>query len=107
MEHVEDDLQCMKELYRIMKPGGWGIMQVPIDASRDTTYEDSTITTPEEREKHFWQYDHVRLYGTNYPKRLEEAGFKVEVVDFSDQITPEQMERFRIPESEMLYVVSK
>ncbi len=83
MEHVKDDLQCMKELYRIMKPGGWGIMQVPIDSNRNETYEDWSITSPKEREKHFWQYDHVRLYGLNYPKRLEEAGFKLRSVNLS------------------------
>ncbi|MFD1553207.1 SAM-dependent methyltransferase [Putridiphycobacter roseus] len=107
MEHVKDDLQCMKELYRIMKPGGWGIMQVPIDTSRTTTYEDWSITTPEEREKHFWQYDHVRLYGLNYPDRLREAGFNVEVVDFSKELPTEVFERYRIPKSEVLYIVSK
>ncbi len=107
MEHVKDDLQCMKELYRIMKPGGWGIMQVPIDSSRNETYEDWSITSPEEREKHFWQYDHVRLYGLNYPKRLEEAGFTVEIVDFSKELKPEVFDRYRIPKEELLYVVRK
>ncbi|MDA7802952.1 methyltransferase domain-containing protein [Crocinitomix sp.] len=107
MEHVEDDLRCMQELYRIMKPGGWGIMQVPIDSNRDTTYEDKSITSPEEREKHFWQYDHLRLYGTNYPKRLEEAGFKVEAIDFKDELTAAEFERYRLQKSELLYVVSK
>lgn len=107
MEHVKDDLQCMKELYRIMKPGGWGIMQVPIDASRSETYEDWSITDPKEREKHFWQYDHVRLYGLNYPKRLEEAGFEVDIIDFSKELPTETFERYRIPKSELLYVVRK
>lgn len=107
MEHVKDDLRCMQELYRIMKPGGWGILQVPIDTSRDTTYEDASITTPEEREKHFWQYDHVRLYGTNYPKRLAEAGFRVETVDFKDEIGEELVERYRLQKDELLYVVHK
>tara|TARA_B100000809_G_C15058916_1_gene501623 strand:- start:441 stop:1214 length:774 start_codon:yes stop_codon:yes gene_type:complete len=107
MEHVKDDLQCMKELYRIMKPGGWGIMQVPIDASRNETYEDWSITDPKEREKHFWQYDHVRLYGLNYSKRLEEAGFKVDIIDFSKELPSETFERYRIPKSELLYVVRK
>ncbi|MFK8046382.1 MAG: methyltransferase domain-containing protein [Crocinitomicaceae bacterium] len=107
MEHVKDDLQCMKELYRIMKPGGWGIMQVPIDVSRTETYEDWSITTPEEREKHFWQYDHVRLYGLNYPERLKETGFNVEAVDFSKELPTEVFERYRIPKSEILYIVSK
>jgi SAM-dependent methyltransferase len=107
MEHVKDDLRCMQELYRIMKPGGWGIMQVPIDSSRTTTYEDETITSPAEREKHFWQYDHVRLYGLNYPDRLREAGFQVETIDYKKELSEEQFERYRLMKSELLYVVSK
>lgn len=107
MEHVEDDLKCMQELYRIMKPGGWGIMQVPIDSNRTETYEDATITSPQDREKHFWQYDHVRLYGTNYPKRLEEAGFEVETIDFKNELSPEEFERYRLQKTELLYIVRK
>lgn len=107
MEHVTDDLKCMQELHRIMKPGGWGIFQVPIDTNRTSTYEDWSITTPEEREKHFWQYDHVRLYGTNYPNRLEEAGFTVETVDYGKEISPELFDRYRLPKGEMLYIVHK
>ena len=68
LEHVQDDKKCMSELYRIMKPGGWGIFQVPIDYSRAEKYEDASIKSPEDREKHFWQKDHVRLYGLDYPK---------------------------------------
>lgn len=107
MEHVKDDLQCMKELYRIMKPGGWGILQVPIDVTRNSTYEDWNITSPEEREKHFWQKDHVRLYGLNYPDRLREAGFKVDEIDMSKEINPEQYLKYRLAKDEILYVVSK
>ena len=67
-EHVKNDHKCMTELYRVMKKGGWGIFQVPRDYNSDTTYEDSTITDPKEREIHFWQKDHLRLYGKDYPK---------------------------------------
>ena len=107
MEHVENDIQCMQELLRIMKPGGWGILQVPIDTTRDTTYEDPTITDPKEREKHFWQYDHVRLYGTNYPDVLRKAGFEVEEYDYTKELPPETYKRYRFQEGEMLYIVKK
>jgi len=77
MEHVEDDIKSMSEIYRVMKPGGWAIIQSPQDYSRQTTLEDPSITDPKEREKIYWQSDHVRLYGLDYGKRLESAGFKV------------------------------
>ncbi len=75
LEHVEDDHKCMTELYRVMKKDGWGIFQVPIDYNSDSTYEDSTITDPKEREIHFWQKDHLRLYGKDYPKKIGKSRF--------------------------------
>lgn len=107
MEHVDDALQCMKELHRVMKPGGWGILQVPQDFSRELTYEDPSIVTPEDREKHYWQYDHVRLFGMDYPQWLEKAGFEVETFDVNDHLKPDQIERFRINPKEMLYIARK
>lgn len=107
LEHVDNDVQCMSELYRIMKPGGWGIMQVPQDLNSEKTYEDPTITDPKEREKHFWQYDHVRLYGLDYPDRLKSVGFEIEVYDYREEFSAEQAARYRLHENEMLYVVKK
>jgi len=107
MEHVDDDHQCMSELYRVLKPGGWAIMQVPIDYSRETTYEDKSITSPEDREKHYWQKDHVRLYGRDYGKRLAKAGFTVKEDNFVKEIDPKLRERFRLQEEEILYFLKK
>lgn len=105
LEHVEDDKQCMSELYRVMKPGGLGIFQVPIDYNRETTYEDPTIVTPEDREKHYWQNDHVRLYGRDYGKKLEAAGFKVEYNEMAK--TADANDRYRLAKEEILYVCRK
>lgn len=107
LEHVEDAHQCMTELFRVMKPGGWGILQVPQDFSREKTYEDATITSPEEREKHFWQKDHVRLFGMDYPDWLRKAGFEVETFDPNKAYSPEIVSRYRLIKQEMLYIVSK
>ncbi|MFL5754322.1 MAG: methyltransferase domain-containing protein [Bacteroidia bacterium] len=107
LEHVEDDAQCMRELYRIMKPGGWGIFQVPQDTTREKTYEDKSIVTPEDREIHFWQKDHVRLFGLDYKDRLAAAGFNVTVDDYVKSFTPEEIDRYRLPAGELLYVCRK
>jgi len=107
LEHVEDADQCMKELYRIMKPGGWGIFQVPIDMSRATTYEDKNIVSPQEREKHYWQKDHLRLFGRDYKDRLEAAGFQVTEDNYIATLSAEAIDRFRLPEGEIIYVCRK
>lgn len=77
LEHIIDDRKAMCELFRILKPGGWSILQVPLSLSLEKTYEDYSISTPSDREHAFGQYDHVRIYGKDYYKRLEEEGFKV------------------------------
>lgn len=107
LEHVDDALQCMRELHRVLRPGGWGIMQVPQDFDRDITYEDTSITSPEDREKHFWQKDHVRLFGNDYPQWLEKAGFNVEVFDKESKYDSKMIERFRLQKKEILYIVHK
>jgi len=107
MEHVDDPLQCMRELYRVMKSSGWAIMQVPQDFTRETTYEDPSITSPADREKHFWQKDHVRLFGKDYPLWLEKAGFTVTEFDLNKHFSPEQIERFRLMKNEILYIFHK
>ena len=107
MEHVKDDLQCMKELYRVMKPGGWGIFQVPIDYDNPETYEDNTITSEKDREIHFWQKDHVRLYGLDYPKKLEKAGFKIDVFDPKKNLGKINYEKLRLNPKELIFIVNK
>jgi ubiquinone/menaquinone biosynthesis C-methylase UbiE len=107
MEHVDDPIQCMKELYRVMKPGGWAIMQVPQDMTRETTYEDASIVDPAEREKHFWQKDHVRLFGRDYLQWMEKAGFKVEVYNVEQNYDSDTIARFRLMKDELLYIARK
>ena len=107
LEHVEDAKKCMSELYRVMKKGGYGIFQVPQDFSRSTTYEDSSITSPEEREKHFWQYDHVRLFGLDYPDWLKSVGFNIVEYIPESKISPDLFERYRLMKNEILYIAFK
>ncbi len=106
-EHVDEDLKAMQEFCRVLKPGGWAIFQVPIDMTREHTYEDDTITDPGEREKHFWQHDHVRLYGRDYGKRLAKAGFDVEENDYINEIGMELAKRYALPIGELLYICRK
>ncbi len=106
MEHVEDDLRAMCEIRRVMKTGGWGVILVPIDYSRETTFEDDSITDPKQRAEIFGQYDHRRIYGRDYPRRLREAGFQVEEVNYYNSLSPAQRQRYCVME-EIIYVVRK
>ncbi len=107
LEHVDDALKCMKELYRVMKPGGFGIMQVPQDFSRDVTFEDPSIVSPEDREKFYWQKDHVRLFGKDYPDWLRKAGFEVEEFIQQSNYSEKLIERYRLQSFEILYIARK
>lgn len=107
LEHVTDDKQCMRELRRVLKPGGLAIMQVPFERGRKVTDEDPSITDPEERIRRFGQYDHVRIYGTDYHDRLKEAGFTVKPVKYSEQLSEEEFKRYALMPGEVLYVGSK
>lgn len=103
MEHVQNDIQCMKEIHRILRPGGWAIIQSPIEYDRETTYENASITRPSEREKHFGQSDHVRVYGRDYKARLTLAGFKVNESAIIKQFSQEEAYRLGLMEEELIY----
>ena len=106
MEHVEDDLRAMRELYRVMRRGGWGVILSPVELDRATTFEDDSITDEAERTRIFGQYDHRRVYGRDYADRLREAGFEVEDLDYAATLAPDERTRFALP-SDHLYIVRK
>ncbi len=107
LEHIIDDSTAMKELYRVMKPNGWGIFQVPIDFEREETYEDFSKITARERYISFGQIDHVRWYGMDYIKRLRDAGFRVSDIDYTKQYSQEEKFRYGLPEKEFIYFCEK
>jgi hypothetical protein len=92
LEHVPEDRKAMAELFRVLKPGGWAILQVPIGPAEET-FEDPTVTDPVERARLFGQFDHVRLYGRDYKKRLENTGFSVQLVPCSELFSATEISR--------------
>lgn len=93
LEHVNDDRRAMREIRRVLRPGGWAILMSPIDGRRTTTLEDPSITTPADRHRVFGQSDHVRLYGHDFATRLAEAGFAVRSDRYVEQLDPELVDR--------------
>ncbi|NOY48420.1 MAG: class I SAM-dependent methyltransferase [Chlorobi bacterium] len=107
LEHIPDDTKAMQELYRVLKPGGMGIFQIPQDLSRETTFEDDTITDKKERAKIFGQYDHVRVYGRDYFDKLRSIGFKVDEVDYTAKLSSEDISRYCLAKGEIIPVCFK
>jgi len=107
LEHIPDDTQAMKELYRVMKSGGWGIFQIPLDQNRTKTFQDDSITDPRERTRIFGQYDHVRVYGWDYFDKLQSGGFRVEKIDLTEKMTEKEIDKYRLVKGEILPVVHK
>ena len=107
LEHIPDDQLAMSELFRVMKDNGFGIFQVPIDYSREKTYEDFSITTPAGREKAFGQYNHVRWYGRDYKDRLQNVGFQVIEDDYIDTFTAKEQFKYGFMSTEKIYYCKK
>lgn len=107
LEHVQDSHKVMTEFFRVMRSGGWGIFQVPIDSNNPNTEEDLSITDPKVRERLYWQDDHLRLFGLDYGKRLEAAGFKVTEDDFVSRLDSSLVQRFALPKGEIVYFCQK
>jgi len=106
LEHVQDHKKALTEFYRVLKQGGWAILNVPINAPR--TFEDPSVVDPAERLKLFGQEDHVRRYGPDYIDRLREAGFKVRVSGVSDLVTKDEIIRMGLtPASGEVFYCSK
>lgn len=107
LEHIPDDQKAMQELYRVMKPGGMGIFQIPQDLNREVTFEDNSITDPLERAKIFGQYDHVRIYGRDYFDQLRKIGFKVIEEDYTRKINQELVIKYCLAPGEIIPVCFK
>ena len=107
LEHIPDDTKAMQELYRVLAPSGTAIVQVPYDAKREITFEDNTITDQSERTRIFGQYDHLRVYGMDYFKKLSSIGFDVNALDYTSGISIDDIERYRLCKGELLPVCKK
>lgn len=108
LEHVEDDIKAMSEINRVLKPGGWAILQVPFFAPiPETTFEDKSIVDPRAREKAFGQDDHVRKFGKDYADRINRSGLVAEANDYGKSLSKEQADHFGVTSNEIIYIGRK
>ena len=106
LEHIEDDRAAMREFVRVLAPGGRAVIQVP-PSDLDETFEDPELTTPEERERAFRQWDHVRICGRDYGDRLRGAGFDVGEVDYVEWLEQSQRTTYGLRTGEPFYLCTK
>lgn len=107
LEHIPDDRKAMSELYRVLKPAGWAILQTPVSMSLKETYEDPSIVSPEQRELLFGQFDHVRIYARDYEDRLKDAGFSVEHYSYPHEFGETTAQKYGLIKDEELYICRK
>ena len=105
LEHIPDHKKAMREIYRVLKTGGWAILQVPILGEQ--TFEDPDAITPEAREKRYGFAEHVRGYGKDYKDFLGQSGFSVKVDDFVNKLEKKTIEFLGLPDHEDIYFCKK
>ena len=107
LEHIEDDKSALDEMYRILKYNGISILQVPINVKRENTFEDLSIKSKIQREKYFGQYDHVREYGLDFKDRVAQAGFKVEMINYSKKISQDLVIKYGLMKDDLIPIGKK
>ena len=107
LEHIPDDTKAMQELFRVLKPNGMAILQIPQDLSREKTFEDNSIVDRKERAKIFGQYDHVRIYGRDYFNKLRSIGFDVKEVGYTTTLSHDDITKYCLAKGEIIPVCFK
>lgn len=107
LEHIPDDQAAMREFFRVIRPGGWALLQHPVHFHREVTLEDPGVKTREERKRIFGQADHVRIYGRDMTGRLEQAGFNTIVHPYSKRFPEREKSRFGLKTDEYLMLCIK
>jgi len=107
LKHIVDDRKAMSGIFRVLRPEGFAILQVPISKTLKETFEDFSMITPEGTKNYFGQKDHVRIYSKDYKNRLESVGFKLDLYGINKDLSIKEIKIFGLNQEEILYVCQK
>jgi len=107
LEHIREDKKAMQELCRVLKPGGWAILNTPVVMDNENTFEDIDLYDPQKQLELFGQPDHVRVYGRDFLSRLQKVGFKTEVIDYVSTFSHNDQFRYGLKKEELIFRCSK
>lgn len=107
LEHVADDRRAMRELFRVLKPGGWAALMVPVEPGRRETFEDPRVVSTGEREQVFGHPDHVRIYGHDIKERLDGAGFAARAYRYGEEVGREAVKTYGLTRKDEIYLCTK
>jgi SAM-dependent methyltransferase len=86
LEHVLDYRASVREVARVLKPGGRFICQTPYTPRLSHTLEDPLLDTVADREFFYGQADHLRLFGADLPDIIREGGFRGRLVSHDEAL---------------------
>ena len=104
LTEVPDDRRAMREMARVLRPGGWAVVMAAVEPGRAETYEDPAITDPEARRRAFLEPTNVRVYGADLADRLREAGFRVEVIPWPRELGDDAIRRYGLLPADEIYL---
>ena len=108
LEHVPDDAKALREIFRVLKPGGIAILQTPFASGLEKSLEDpAEINTDEKRIEFYGQEDHIRLYGRDLFDRIRAAGFVLELKKHAECLPDIDAARFGVNRDEPLILCRK
>lgn len=107
LEYIKEDKKSLKELYRVLKPGGKAIISVPINFGHYSTIEDDSVIDPKEQEHLYGDTGHLRYYGEDYFERVQAAGFKTEFTPVREFISEEMIKKSVIKPFDVVHLCHK
>lgn len=107
LEHIPHDTKAISEMYRVLKHGGWAILNTPVNMQMEKTHEDIYINDPQKQLELFGQPDHVRIYGKDFLTRLADAGFVTDVIDFPSKFSHNERFGYGFKQVELIFFAKK